>query len=302
MGERIVFIGLGAMGLPMAINLVRKGHQVTGFDLNSDRLAALETAGGQRATALRDAVGAAAMVVTMLPATRHVEDVLTGSSGVFQMLRAGSIVIDMSTIDPEATDRLALRCQSLGIGWLDAPVGRLVSHAERGESLFMVGGSTQVLEHARPVLSAMGSDIHHCGPAGAGSRMKIVNNFLAIVSAQMTAEALVLGTKFGLEAEAIRRVTGSTTATNGQMQINFPTKSLVGDIEPGFTIDLAHKDLSLAITAAHQHRLGLPVGSAALAALGAARSGRFASKDFSALLDYACDVAGVEPPRLPGRS
>jgi 4-hydroxybutyrate dehydrogenase/sulfolactaldehyde 3-reductase len=130
--------------------------------------------------------------------------------------------------------------------------------------------------------------------------MKLVNNFMALAVAQASAEAIVLGSRLGLSVETMKEVTGGTSATNGQFQMNFATKSLKGDTAPGFAIDLAHKDMGLALAAAAQNRLGLPVGQVTYAVLGAARSGDYAGKDFSALLDYACEVNHVPVPRLKG--
>ncbi|TWB18420.1 4-hydroxybutyrate dehydrogenase/sulfolactaldehyde 3-reductase [Nitrospirillum amazonense] len=298
MTDTIAFIGLGAMGLPMASNLVRKGFPVIGFDLDRAKLDALVAVGAKPAGSLADAVREAGIVITMLPAPPHVRSVMLGPDGVLAHLRTGGLVIDMSTIDPATTDDVADACRRKGQTFVDAPVGRLVSHAERGESLFMVGASDEGHARALPLLQAMGTTILRCGPEGSGTRTKIVNNYLAIVGAQLTAEALLLGTKLGLNVATMRDVAGGTTATNGQLMINFPSKVLKGDTAPGFTIDLAHKDLMLALAAASQQRLGLPVGQAAASALGAARGSDYAGRDFSALLDYACEIAGVAPPRL----
>lgn len=299
MSETIAFIGLGAMGLPMASNLVRKGFTVIGFDLDRGKLDTLVNLGARAAGGVAEAVKAATIVVTMLPAPPQVRGVVLGGDGVLANLPAGSLVIDMSTVDPQTTDEVAAACKERGVAFVDAPVGRLVSHAERGESLFMVGASDEGFARAEPLLQAMGTTIHRCGPEGTGTRMKIVNNYLAVIGAQLTAEAILLGTKLGLPVDVMKAVSGGTTATNGQFQINFATKVLKGDTAPGFTIDLAHKDLMLALGAAAQQRLGLPVGLAAAGALGAARGGVYATRDFSALLDYACEIAGVAPPRLP---
>nr|WP_257792988.1 NAD(P)-binding domain-containing protein [Azospirillum argentinense] len=299
MSETIAFIGLGAMGLPMASNLVRKNFSVIGFDLDQGKLDKLVALGARPASDVTAAVRDATVVITMLPAPPQVREVILGGEGVLAGLRPGALVIDMSTVDPQTTDTVAAACLEKGIAFVDAPVGRLVSHAERGESLFMVGASDEGFARAEPMLNAMGTTVHRCGPEGAGTRMKIVNNYLAVIGAQLTAEAILLGTKLGLPVDVMKAVSGGTTATNGQFQINFATKVLKGDTAPGFTIDLAHKDLMLALTAAAQQRLGLPVGLAAAGALGAARGSAYAQRDFSALLDYACDIAGVTPPRLP---
>ena len=182
---------------------------------------------------------------------------------------------------------------------VDAPVGRLAAHADRGESLFMVGGAEADFRRIRPLLEAMGTTIHHCGPVGTGGKTKLVNNYICVVLCQMNAEALALAQKFGLDLEQTLEVLHGTTATNGQLKINWPNKVLAGDISPGFTIDLAHKDLSLA--------LGRRPGGEAAAGAGGhdARddepgAGRrlSASRDFSGLLDYLCEAAGIEKPRL----
>src|SRR6185503_12620683 len=155
----------------------------------------------------------------------------------------GQLVMDMSTVDPLATDRFAQLLETRGMRLVDAPVGRLAAHADRGESLFMVGASDEDFARVKPLLEAMGTTIHHCGPVGSGIRTKLVNNFLAIVSCQTNAEALALAQRFGLDLQKTLDVLYGTTATNGQLKIAWPAKVLKGDTEPGFTIDLAHKDL-----------------------------------------------------------
>jgi 4-hydroxybutyrate dehydrogenase/sulfolactaldehyde 3-reductase len=144
----------------------------------------------------------------------------------------------------------------------------------------------------------MGTSIYRCGKPGMGSRMKLINNFMLLTITQVVSEAVTLGTKLGLDIDIMKQVTGGTTATNGQFQVAMAGKAMAGDIEPGFTIDLAFKDMTLAINAAAEQRVGLPVGSAAHAVYGGARGTPLASKDFSALLNLACEHAGIEVPRL----
>lgn len=291
---RIGFIGLGAMGLPMASNLVRKGFNVTGYDLDTVRLGRLVELSARRAESIAEAVAGADIVVTMLPATPHVEKVVLGENGVLAHIEPGALLMDMSTIDPAGTDRVAAACAKHNIAFTDCPVGRLASHAERGESLFMVGGDDDSFARIEPLLNAMGTSIHRCGGIGMGSRMKIVNNYMLLVTAQVVAESVTLGTKLGLDIDTIKNVTGSTTAHNGQFHTAFATKVLQNDIEPGFTIDLAHKDIGLAVGAANEQRIGLPVGTAAYATYSAARGTKYASKDYSSLLLHALDQAGAE--------
>ena len=145
----------------------------------------------------------------------------------------------------------------------------------------------------------MGSTIYHCGPAGAGTRTKLVNNFLAVSSCQMNAEALALSQRFGLELGRTLEVLYGTTAFNGQLKIAWPAKVLAGDVAPGFTIDLAHKDLTLVVEAANAARVPMPMAAAAREAFSAARAAGYGGQDFSAMVDAACDAAGIEKPRMP---
>ena len=166
----------------------------------------------------------------------------------------------------------------------------------------MVGGSAADFARVRPMLEAMGSTIHHCGPAGAGIRTKIVNNFLAVSLCQLNAEALTLAAALGLDLENTLDVLYGTTASNGQLRVNWLQKVLAGDTSAGFTIDLAHKDLSLILDAADAVRVSMPMGAAARDAFSRARARDFGGKDFSAMLDAQCDAVGLVAPRLPARS
>jgi 4-hydroxybutyrate dehydrogenase/sulfolactaldehyde 3-reductase len=162
----------------------------------------------------------------------------------------------------------------------------------------MVGASHADYERVLPLLKAMGTTIHHCGGPGSGIRTKLVNNYLAIVSCQLNAEALALSQRFGLELAKTLEVIHGTSATNGQFRLNWEHKVLAGDTTPGFTIDLAHKDLSLILAAANAAKVPMPVAAAAREMFTAARAGDFASRDFSAMGDFLCDLAGIERPRL----
>jgi len=298
MTTRIGFIGLGAMGLPMSSNLQRKGFAVTVFDIDSAKMDEVAALGAAKAASVAEASRGQDIVITVLPATPHVEAVVLGPDGVLANIDAGSLLMDLSTIDANGTDRVAAACKARGIPFVDAPIGRLALHAQRGESLFMVGAEDADYTRVEPALNAMGTDVFRCGKPGMGSRMKLVNNFMLLSTAQIVAESLALGTKLGLDIETMHDVTGATTARNGQFHVLMVNKVLKGDVDPGFTIDLAFKDLTLAMTAAAENRVGLPVGAAAHAVFGGARATDYATKDYSALLDYACRNAGVEPPRM----
>lgn len=295
---KIGFIGLGAMGFPMSGNLIKKGFQVVCHDINQERVSQLVAKGAINGNSVTETAVQTDILITMLPTSKEVDQVVLAAGQALDHLKPGGLLMDMSTIDPSTTDKLAKACQAKGVQFVDAPVGRLASHAERGESLFMVGGSAENLERVGPLLNAMGTTIHHCGDAGTGIRMKIVNNYMLLVTSLISSEAILLGRKFGLSVKTMKEVTAGTTATNGQFQIALAGKCLVGDVTPGFTLDLAYKDVNLALDAAKELRLGLPVGGAAREIFGMARAGDYAKKDYSAMLNYICERAGVEMPRL----
>ena len=294
----IGFIGLGNMGRPMASNLCRKGWQLVAFDINQDAVRTLEGLGARSASDVASVGAQGEIVFTMLPTTASVEEVVGGSSGLIASVRPGAVIVDMSTIDPLVTDRLANAAAAKGIGFADAPVGRLASHAERGECLFMVGADADTFARVKPPLEAMGTTIHHCGGVGTGMRTKLVNNYLAIVSCQLNAEAIALSQRFGLTLEKTLDVIHGTTATNGQLKIAWPLKVLKGDVSPGFTIDLAHKDLTLIVEAANAVKVPVPIAAVAREAFSVARSRGHGAQDFSAMVDVLCAYAHIEKPRL----
>jgi len=299
MSEKVAFIGLGAMGGPMALNIIKKGTSVSVFDIETEKMEPHIKVGGIPGKSIQDTIKDAEIIITMLPSTENVKAVITGQDGVLSFAKSNTVILDMSTIAPTGTDEVYALCKQKNIKFIDAPVGRLVSHAISGDSLFMLGCDEEdAFKKVEPLLNAMGTTIIRCGKVGSGIRAKVVNNFQILSIAQITAEALTLAQKIGLDLETFKQVNAGTTANNGQFHINFLSKVLQNDIEPGFTIDLAHKDMGLAIETANSFRVGLPVGSSVQAVYAQARSGKFAKKDFSALLDYACELAEVSPPRI----
>lgn len=299
--DTIGFIGLGRMGRPMAGNMQKKGFPLMAYDVLDAPVKELRSLGAIAAAGIAELAAACSTVITVLPSHVEVEQVILGEGGVMANAAPGTLVMDMSTVDPASTDRVAGALAGAGMRFVDAPIGRLASHADRGESLFMVGAGEEDFAHVRPMLEAMGTDIHHCGPPGSGIRTKLVNNYLAITSCQMNAEALALSQRFGLDLNKTLEVIHGTTATNGQLKINYATKVLSGDIEPGFQIDLAHKDLSLVMTAANGGRVPMAIGAAARESLSMARARGWGGKDFSALLDALCETADLEKVRFRQR-
>ncbi len=287
------------MGSPMAINIIKKGIKLSVFDIDQSKLDQVVHVGGTKSNNILDCIDNSKIVMTMLPATEHVKSVMFGKDGIIKNLKTDSIIVDMSTISPKGTDEIAKECKNNNVNFIDAPVGRLVSHAIDGNCLFMIGCDNEsTFKKIEPLLEAMGSSIIRCGKVGSGIRAKVINNFQILSIAQITAEALTLAKKLNLDLDVFRQVNAGTTANNGQFHINFMSKVLKNDVNPGFKIDLAHKDMGLAIETGNDFRVGLPVGSAAHAVYAQARSSDYAKKDFSALLDYACEIARIKPPRL----
>jgi 4-hydroxybutyrate dehydrogenase/sulfolactaldehyde 3-reductase len=285
--KRIGFIGVGTMGAPMARNLLKGGLEVRAFDVDPTALGRIAgegaTAGGSAADAARDAE----FVIIMLPNGEHVEAALFGADGIADAMRRDALYIDMSTIAPVITDRLAHLMAERGIEMIDAPVGRQVQHAIEGKLLIMAGGSEAVVARAMPVFEKLGDTIVHCGPAGAGSRMKVVNNFMSITLNVTTAEALTLAEASGLDVELARKVMLGTVAGQGHMGTTYPAKVLKGDLGAGFMIDLAHKDLGLALDLAAGLGVAAATGEAARKAYARARAQGRGRQDWTAIYAMA---------------
>jgi 4-hydroxybutyrate dehydrogenase / sulfolactaldehyde 3-reductase len=228
----------------------------------------------------------------MLPNSSHVDEAVFGEAGIAEGIGPDALYIDMSTIAPAMTDSLARRLAERSIRMVDAPVGRQQQHAIEGKLLIMVGGEAADVERARPVLERMGDTIIHCGPVGAGSRMKIVNNFMSITLNAITAEALTLAEASGLDVELARKVMLGTVAGTGHMGTTYPAKVLKGDLAPGFMVDLALKDLRLAIELGQSLGLAVETGRTAERAYAAAAQAGHGRHDWTALYAHAREKIG----------
>ena len=222
MGENIAFIGLGAMGGPMAQNIIRKGTKVSVYDIDKTKMDPIIEVGGTPGRNIKETIENADIIITMLPSTENVKSVMTDNGGVLSFVKPNAIILDMSTIAPTGTDEIYKLCKENDLQFIDAPVGRLVSHAISGDSLFMVGcDNEEAFKKIEPLLNAMGTTIIRCGKVGSGIRAKVVNNFQILSIAQITAEALTLAQKIGLDLDVFKEVNAGTTANNGQFHINF---------------------------------------------------------------------------------
>lgn len=267
--SKIAFIGLGNMGGPMAQNLVKAGHQVTGFDLSADALKALETAGGKTAASAAACVDGAEVVISMLPAGQHVEGLYLGDSGLFSQLAGGTLVIDSSTIAAETSRKVGKAASEKGIRFIDAPVSGGVGGAKAGTLSFIVGGSQADFEAAKPILQNMGKNIFHAGDSGAGQVAKICNNMLLSILMAGTTEALALGVKNGLDPAVLSEIMKQSSGGNWALNVYNPWPGVMEGVpasnnyQGGFQVDLMAKDLGLAWETALGSKSSIPMGSLA---------------------------------------
>jgi 4-hydroxybutyrate dehydrogenase/sulfolactaldehyde 3-reductase len=296
---KVGFVGLGRMGQSMALNMARKGFELAVFDINDAAMKPfIEFNKCRQAKSARDACADAEISITVLPGPAEIESVVLAQDGLLTAMPEGAIMMDLSTVLPETTDRLAAAAKARGCHFVDAPIGRLAHHADIGESLFMVGAEDDAFVAVKPALKAMGTTILHCGGPGSGTRTKLINNFLAIASCQMNAECMALTQHFNLDLQTTLDVIHGTSATNGQLKLNLATKVFKGDIEPGFAIDLAHKDLTLIIESANKGEIPMPMAATARESLSLARANGWGKKDFSGLADFWCEISKVPKARL----
>ena len=265
----IGFIGLGNMGAPMAANLVKAGHEVTGFDLVPGAIEALAAKGGHAAATAGEAAAAGDIVITMLPAGPHVRSVYLAEGGVLASAHRGALLIDCSTIDVETARAVAAAAKGAGFDMLDAPVSGGVSGAEAASLTFMVGGEAEIFARAQPVLAAMGRTIVHAGPAGNGQAAKICNNMLLGVSMVAVCEAFALAEGLGLEAQTLFDISSKSSGQCWALTSYCPVPGPVPaspanrNYAPGFTAAMMLKDLRLAQQAAGATATATPLGAAA---------------------------------------
>jgi len=292
--RRIAFIGLGAMGKPMSQNLLRQGFPLTVYDLRPEPVAELVALGATPAGSSREAAAGAEVVITMLPSSPDVERAALGPAGVREGIRPGSIYIDMSTIAPSTTQQVGAALAEQGVRMLDAPVTRQVAAAVAGTLCILVGGDAAVLEEVRDVLSAMGTDIYHCGELGAGEVVKLCNNLLVVTNFWAAAEALVLGVKSGVNADILVEAIGAGSGNSFVLQRHVKEFVLQNKFEEGvFPVDYALKDLGLALQMGREQHVPLLCGAVASQMLEPARAKGDAKRYFPVAIKTLEELAGV---------
>ncbi len=278
----IAFIGLGRMGAPMAANLLRAGHDLTVYDLDPAAVERLVSDGARPASSPAGAASGADTVITMLPTSAIVETVLFGDDGVIDTLSTDAVVIDMSTSRPDDSDSFRERLDP--IAFVDAPVAGTSDRAIAGTLIVLAGGRPDDVTRARAVFEALSESVVDCGGPGRGIRMKIVNNAMSIALNALSGEVVTLAERFGLDAADVIEVFASTPAGRGHFTTTWPDKVLAGDLTPAFTVDLAHKDLQIAVEVGRSLHVPMPSAAGALLDFSRARHNGRGGEDWTAVL------------------
>jgi 2-hydroxy-3-oxopropionate reductase len=288
----IAFVGLGIMGQPMAVHLQNAGYDVCGMNRSPERTKPLVEAGGRAATSIAEAVKGADVVAVMVPDSPDVEQVLAGEGGVWENAPTGSLIIDFSSIRPDVAASLAERAREQGFRMLDAPVSGGEAGAQNAALSIMVGGAAEDFAEAEPIFDAVGQTIVHVGPSGSGQTVKAANQLIVAVNIEVVAEALVFLEAYGVDTEAAMEVLGGGLA--GSKVLDQKKSNMLGrTFDPGFRIDLHHKDMGIVTSAAREAGVVIPLGALAAQLMASARANGDGGLDHSALL------RGVE--RLSGR-
>ncbi len=288
---RIGFIGLGNMGLPMAVNLAKAGHEVQAFDLSAEALTRARDEGLGFAASAHGVLDGAEAVVTMLPAGEHVRSIYLGDDGLIAAAAPGTLIIDSSTIDVESVRAVAEACAGAGLDMVDAPVSGGVMAAQGGTLTFMTGGPEQAFLRALPILQAMGKNIFHAGGPGTGQAAKICNNMLLAISMIGTAEAFVLAEKLGLDWQKLFDISSTASGQCWSLTTYCPVPGPVPgspanrDYKPGFSAAMMLKDLKLAQNAAQTSGAATPLGAQATALYSLFASAGASAEDFSGIIN-----------------
>jgi 2-hydroxy-3-oxopropionate reductase len=290
----VAFIGLGIMGAPMAGHLVDAGFDVVGYNRSPEKVAALVERGGRGADTVAEAVRDADIVAVMVPDSPDVQEVLAGENGVFDTVAKGTLVIDFSSIRPDVTAALAEQARAAGLRLIDAPVSGGEAGAKSASLSIMVGGDPADFEAAQEVLQAVGKTIVHVGPSGSGQTVKAANQLIVAGNIQLLAEAVAFLEAYGVDMAAALKVLGGGLA--GSKVLDQKGEGmLTRSFQPGFRIDLHHKDLGIVTSAAREASVVIPVGALVAQLMASARANGDGGLDHSALLRGVLRLSGRHP-------
>ena len=286
------------MGRPMVLNLLKAGHGVTVFARHPEKAEVQEVIqrGAKLAPSARAVAMASELVITMVPNSPEVEEVVTGQHGLLEGMHKGLIIVDMSTIAPAVSRKLAETVASKGGHFLDAPVSGGSQGAVNGALTIMVGGEQEIFERVLPIFEAMGKkeNIFYVGPNGSGEVVKIVNNLLCGTIAASIAEAMVLGVKAGADVETMAKIIGVSSGASWQLANQFPLRAFNGSFKPGFMTDLLYKDLGLALDLAADNQAPVAMTAVARQLFEQTRAAGYGQDDYTALLKVLEQQVGVE--------
>ncbi len=292
------FIGIGVMGRPMALNLLKAGHEVTIYARHPEKPEVQEViqAGARLAPSARAVAIASEIVITMVPNSAQVEEVVAGPHGLLEGARKGLIIVDMSTIAPGMSRKMAELASEKDVHFLDAPVSGGSQGAVNGTLTIMVGGDQAAFEQARPVLEAMGKkeNIFYVGASGSGEVIKLANNILVGTIAAATAEAFVLGVSAGASVEMMAKIIGASAGASWQLSNQFPLRAFNGSFQPGFMTDLLHKDLGLALDLAEEKHVQATLTALTRQLYEQVQQEGYGRADYTAILKVLEEKAGVE--------
>ena len=292
MGSKIGFVGLGIMGKPMSKNLIKAGHELTVYDVVDAPLKELEKEGAKVAHSAREVAEKSDLVITMLPDSPDVEEAALGANGIFEGIKKESTYIDMSTISPVTSKKLAEVAKAKGVRILDAPVSGGEKGATEATLTIMVGGAKDIFDDCVPVFQAMGKNIVYCGGVGSGQVVKACNQILVAGVLEAASEALVLGTKAGVDPETVLKVIAGGYA----MRVLDARGPLIlkGDFKPGFKTRLHYKDLGIALAAGSEYGVPLPVTSLVHEMMGAMKVWGRGEYDHSGIITVLQELAKSE--------
>lgn len=293
MSKSIGFIGLGIMGKPMALNLIKAGHTLTVNDLNQEAVQSLLKAGANYAASPKEVAENSEIIITMLPASKHVQAVVLGDTGILAGARKGSIIIDMSSITPAVTTALAEEAATKGVGFLDAPVSGGEPKAISGTLAIMVGGKEDIFEAAKPILFNMGNSVTLVGDTGCGVTAKLANQIIVNLNIAAMSEALVLAAKAGIDIEKMYQAIRGGLAGSAVLDAKVPL-ILDRNFVPGGTIAINMKDITNVMETAHEIGVPLPLSSQLLEIFQALKVDGKVMNDHGGIVQYYEKLANVE--------
>ncbi len=299
--KRIGFIGLGIMGKPMALNLIKAGYELTVYDILAERMEDVLKAGAGRGLSGKDVAARSEVVITMLPNSPHVREAVLAPGGVLEGAKAGTILVDMSSIAPLASKEIAAHAQAKGIAMLDAPVSGGEPKAVAGTLAIMVGGPQETFDQVKDILAAMGSSVTRVGEIGSGNVTKLANQIIVALNIAAMSEAMVLATKAGVDPEKVFQAIRGGLAGSAVLDAKVPL-ALKGNFKPGFRIELHIKDIANALDTAHELGVPVPLSSAVMEIMQALKTDGKAANDHGGIIQFYEQLAKVQVRAYPTAS